>query len=230
MGRVPQAPAGRRAQIGQLGWTGDNGDPDNFFFLLGCRGGSRPRTTCPNGATRTSTTCSRRPARSPIRPSAPSSTRMQVIAHEEAPELHIAHSIVFEPIRKNVTGYKVSPLGRTTSTASTSSKAGSGPRRADAGGALRLRIGHARLLPSPRRADPPDLSRVDLPDFRRHPSRAGRPGRGAGPASAASRPSASPSSATSWGSTSRSGSSSSTMSGGSPTAISASRCRRSRRC
>ena len=24
---------------GQLGWTGDNGDPDNFFFLLGCAGG-----------------------------------------------------------------------------------------------------------------------------------------------------------------------------------------------
>ena len=23
-------------QLGQLGWTGDNGDPDNFFFLLGC--------------------------------------------------------------------------------------------------------------------------------------------------------------------------------------------------
>ena len=21
---------------GQLGWTGDNGDPDNFFFLRGC--------------------------------------------------------------------------------------------------------------------------------------------------------------------------------------------------
>ena len=24
---------------GQYGWTGDNGDPDNFFFLLGCPGG-----------------------------------------------------------------------------------------------------------------------------------------------------------------------------------------------
>ena len=23
-------------QMAQLGWTGDNGDPDNFFFLLGC--------------------------------------------------------------------------------------------------------------------------------------------------------------------------------------------------
>ncbi len=23
----------------QIGWTGDNGDPDNFFFLLGCPDG-----------------------------------------------------------------------------------------------------------------------------------------------------------------------------------------------
>ena len=34
----------KRAQEGepmtaQLGWTGDNGDPDNFFFLRGCQDG-----------------------------------------------------------------------------------------------------------------------------------------------------------------------------------------------
>ena len=38
--------------------------------------------------------------------------KMQEIAHEEAPVLLIAHSVVFEPIRKDVMGYKVSPLGR----------------------------------------------------------------------------------------------------------------------
>ena len=35
-------------QMGLLGWTGDNGDPDNFFFLLGCerrRQAQRPRTS-----------------------------------------------------------------------------------------------------------------------------------------------------------------------------------------
>ena len=32
---------------------------------------------------------------------------MQVIEHEEAPEITIAHSVVFEPMRKDVTGYKV---------------------------------------------------------------------------------------------------------------------------
>ena len=28
-------------QMGMMGWTGDNGDPDNFFFLRGCTG-ARP--------------------------------------------------------------------------------------------------------------------------------------------------------------------------------------------
>ena len=53
----------KRAQQGehitaQLGWTGDNGDPDNFFFLRGCAGGPRRAArTSPSGATRNSTTC-----------------------------------------------------------------------------------------------------------------------------------------------------------------------------
>ena len=29
-------------QIGLLGWTGDNGDPDNFFFLAGCDKDGKP--------------------------------------------------------------------------------------------------------------------------------------------------------------------------------------------
>ena len=38
----------KRAQNGehmtaQLGWTGDNGDPDNFFFLRGCAAAARRR-------------------------------------------------------------------------------------------------------------------------------------------------------------------------------------------
>ena len=37
---------------------------------------------------------------------------MQVIQHDNEPMLTIAHSIVFEPIRKNVVDFKMSPLGR----------------------------------------------------------------------------------------------------------------------
>ena len=36
---------------------------------------------------------------------------MQEIEHDEAPELLLAHSTVYEATRANVTGYKQSPLG-----------------------------------------------------------------------------------------------------------------------
>ena len=36
----------------------------------------------------------------------------QVIMHQEAPFFLIAHSVVFMPMRKEVTGYKMSPFGR----------------------------------------------------------------------------------------------------------------------
>ena len=35
----------------------------------------------------------------------------KIITDEEAPWLNIAHSTVFEPVRKEVSGYKISPLG-----------------------------------------------------------------------------------------------------------------------
>ena len=37
--------------------------------------------------------------------------RAQEIFKEEAPWVTIAHSIVFKPVRKEVTGFKVHPLG-----------------------------------------------------------------------------------------------------------------------
>ena len=58
---------------GQMGWTGDNGDPDNFFFLLACPDGSRARTISRSGATPSSMTFSSRRGGSPTRRSAPSS-------------------------------------------------------------------------------------------------------------------------------------------------------------
>lgn len=40
-------------QMGMMGWTGDNGDPDNFLYtLLGCASPSRrAAATCPSSAT-----------------------------------------------------------------------------------------------------------------------------------------------------------------------------------
>ena len=59
-----------------LGWTGDNGDPDNFFFLLRLRGG-------PAGGQNVAKWCNKEfedllqkaQDRRRRRPSAPSSTR-----------------------------------------------------------------------------------------------------------------------------------------------------------
>jgi dipeptide transport system substrate-binding protein len=96
----------------QYGWTGDNGDPDNFFFLRSCPEG-KPAA---NNATKwcnaefddllvKARLISDQAERAKLY------SRMQEIEHAEAPELLLAHSIVFEAMRSNVTGYKQSPLG-----------------------------------------------------------------------------------------------------------------------
>ena len=97
------------------GWTGDNGDPDNFLdVLLGCTaariGGNniaqmvRPRLR----RARHRREAHHRPGRR-----ATSSTgEAQVIFHDEAPWVPLAHSVVFMATRANVTGFKMDPLGR----------------------------------------------------------------------------------------------------------------------
>ncbi len=99
-------------QMGLLGWTGDNGDPDNFFFLLGCDGARE-------GGQNLSKWCNAdfdadlKKARTLTDPAARTELykKMQAIARKEIPQLTIAHSTVFEPVSKKVTGYKISPLG-----------------------------------------------------------------------------------------------------------------------
>ncbi|MFO0997785.1 MAG: ABC transporter substrate-binding protein [Alphaproteobacteria bacterium] len=98
---------------GQLGWTGDNGDPDNFFFLLGCAA-ARP------GGQNLSKWCNKEfddrlnkaKTLSDIKQRTKLYEEMQVIAKEEAPWVTIAHSVVYEPVRKEVQGWKISPFGR----------------------------------------------------------------------------------------------------------------------
>lgn len=94
-----------------MGWTGDNGDPDNFLaVLLGCDAvGSSNRSRWCNKdfddliqqAKTTSDVLER--------------TRLyeqaQVVFKEQDPWATIAHSIVFEPVRAEVENYKIDPFG-----------------------------------------------------------------------------------------------------------------------
>jgi dipeptide transport system substrate-binding protein len=97
---------------GMLGWTGDNGDPDNFFFLHGCEA-SRP------GGQNLSKWCNKEfdsrleKARTiaDIKERTKLYQEMQAIEKEDAPDMKIAHSVVYEVMRKEVTGYKQSPFG-----------------------------------------------------------------------------------------------------------------------
>jgi len=94
-----------------LGWTGDNGDPDNFLaVLLGCDavGGSNRAEWCYKpfedliqAAKVTSDTAERTKLYK----------KAQLIFKQQAPWATIAHSIVFMPIRKEVVGYKIDPFG-----------------------------------------------------------------------------------------------------------------------
>jgi len=94
-----------------LGWTGDNGDPDNFLaVLLGCDavGGSNRAQWCneefDNLIQQAKTT-------SDVLERTRLYEEAQVVFKREAPWATIAHSIVFEPIRNEVVDYKIDPFG-----------------------------------------------------------------------------------------------------------------------
>jgi dipeptide transport system substrate-binding protein len=97
---------------GQLGWTGDNGDPDNFFFLRGCaaaRDGGQNITGWCNKEFDDMLVKARQTT--DVKTRTMLYEKMQVIEKEDAPDFPIAHSIVSEAMRANVVGYKMSPLG-----------------------------------------------------------------------------------------------------------------------
>jgi dipeptide transport system substrate-binding protein len=101
-------------QMAQLGWTGDNGDPDNFMHvLLGCDGakvgGSNIAKWCYKPfddliieAEHTTDIGKRTELYK----------KAQVIFKEEAPWFTIAHSVQFKPVRKEVVDFKLSPFGQ----------------------------------------------------------------------------------------------------------------------
>ena len=94
-----------------LGWTGDNGDPDNFLaVLLGCDavGGSNRAQWCYKpfeDLIQKAKTVSDPGMRTQLYEQA------QVVFKEQAPWATIAHSVVFMPMRPEVEGYVVHPLG-----------------------------------------------------------------------------------------------------------------------
>ena len=108
----------KRAKAGEhqtvmMGWTGDNGDPDNFFATLfscaAAKDGSNYSRWC------------YKPFEDLIQPARAESNhdkrielykQAQVVMHDQAPALIVAHSTVYEPVRKEVKGYVVDPLGK----------------------------------------------------------------------------------------------------------------------
>jgi len=94
-----------------LGWTGDNGDPDNFLdTLLGCNavGGNNRAQWCNkefDDLVKKAKQTSDQAERTKLYQQA------QVIFKKEAPWDTIDHSTVFMPMSKKVTGYTQDPLG-----------------------------------------------------------------------------------------------------------------------
>ncbi|GGE19540.1 ABC transporter substrate-binding protein [Aureimonas endophytica] len=97
--------------IVMAGWTGDNGDPDNFFSpLLGCNGvGSGNKAAWCNkdfdALIQKASAIPDQAERAKLYEQA------QVIFKKDAPWATIAHSTVVLPMTKSVTGYAMDPLG-----------------------------------------------------------------------------------------------------------------------
>jgi dipeptide transport system substrate-binding protein len=91
-----------------FGWSGDNGDPDNFFVpLLGCeavKGGGNNARWCNKDYEALVVKAAQTPKQADR---AKLYEQAQVIVKEEAPWVTIAHSVRFDPVRKEVTGYKM---------------------------------------------------------------------------------------------------------------------------
>ncbi|MFC0266721.1 ABC transporter substrate-binding protein [Kushneria aurantia] len=95
-----------------LGWTGDNGDPDNFMgTLLSCAGVGTSNNVAEwcyepyEKLIQKARTLSDQDERAKLYKQA------QVIFKEQAPWDTLAHSTVFMPLRDDVTGYVIDPLG-----------------------------------------------------------------------------------------------------------------------
>lgn len=99
-------------QMLQMGWTGDNGDPDNFLnTLLGCgavKSGSNYSKWCDKAFNHAVVEAKTNPD---IKKRASLYKEAQKIFKEQAPWVTLAHSTVFKAMGRNIKGYKIDPLG-----------------------------------------------------------------------------------------------------------------------
>jgi dipeptide transport system substrate-binding protein len=99
-------------QMIQMGWTGDNGDPDNFLnVLLSCQAvktGSNYARWCNkefNDLIQNATIAIKKKDRINLYQKA------QEVFKKDAPWVTLAHSTVYRAMSPQVKGYKISPLG-----------------------------------------------------------------------------------------------------------------------
>ncbi|WP_394755731.1 ABC transporter substrate-binding protein [Rhodoferax sp.] len=103
-------------QMGMLGWTGDNGDPDNFLnTLLGC---SSAKTNGSNVAKFCFKPFEDLISKAKVESNQAERSKLyekaQVIFKEQAPWFTIAHAVQIKPVRKEVIDFKLSPFARHT--------------------------------------------------------------------------------------------------------------------
>jgi len=99
-------------QLIQFGWTGDNGDPDNFLnVMLGCASvdaGSNYSRWCNKNFNDLVVEAKKT---TDIKKRTELYKKAQAVFKEEAPWVTLDHSTVFRAMSKNVKNYKMDPLG-----------------------------------------------------------------------------------------------------------------------
>ena len=94
-----------------MGWTGDNGDPDNFFtpnFSCAAVGGGNRAQWCDKDF---DALIQKAAATTDLKARTELYQQAQAIFHKEDPVALLAHSIVTMPMAKTVSGYVIDPFG-----------------------------------------------------------------------------------------------------------------------
>ncbi|WP_419173315.1 ABC transporter substrate-binding protein [Halobacteriovorax sp.] len=108
---LKKAHAGEHSMI-QMGWTGDNGDPDNFLYMLlsceGAKAGSNYANWCNKDYDRQVIMAKRL---NDPKKRANYYLEAQEVFKKEVPWITLFHSTVHRAMRNNVKGFKIHPLG-----------------------------------------------------------------------------------------------------------------------